>query len=165
MQAIRISLYILVLILSNYIVFYFGKTGLIITASLLIPFDFVIRCYFHEKWKGKKLIRNLGLLIFTASFITFITNQETLYISIASTIGFMTAQISAGITYQLLIKQRFLYKVNGSDLVGIIFDSLIFQFIAFGNIDLFISVSQILLKFFGGLFWYWIIFVKIKLIK
>lgn len=165
MQAIRISLYILVLILSNYIVFYFGQIGLIITASLLIPFDFVIRCYFHEKWKGKKLVRNLSLLIFVASTLTFLTNQETLNISIASMIGFITAQITAGITYQMLIKKDYLYKVNGSDLVGITFDSLIFQYIAFGAINPYISLSQIFLKFFGGLFWYWIIFVKIKLIK
>ena len=165
MQAIRISLYILVLILSNYIVFYFGQIGLLITASLLIPFDFVIRCYFHEKWKGKKLIRNLFILIFTASFLTFLLNKETLSISIASSCGFITAQIAAGITYQLLIKKRYLYKVNGSDLIGITFDSLIFQLIAFGIINPYISISQIFLKFFGGLFWYWIIFVKIKLIK
>lgn len=165
MQAIRISLYILVLILSNYIVFYFGQIGLIITASLLIPFDFVIRCYFHEKWKGKKLIRNLSLLIFVASTLTFLTNQETLNISLASMIGFISAQITAGITYQMLIKKNYLYKVNCSDLVGIMFDSLIFQYIAFGVINPYISISQIFFKFFGGLFWYWIIFVKIKLIK
>jgi uncharacterized PurR-regulated membrane protein YhhQ (DUF165 family) len=163
MQVVKISLYLLAFVLSNFIVLYFGAKGLIFTALFLIPFDFVMRCMFHETWKGKELILKLGALVFTASVLTFLINRDTLSIAIASSVGFISAQLFAGIFYQFFINRSYFIKVNGSDAVGILVDSLVFQLIAFSVILPEITVSQFILKIIGGLFWYWIIFVKLKL--
>lgn len=163
MQVVKISIYLLAFVLSNFIVLYFGANGLIFTALLLIPFDFVMRCLFHETWKGKKLVFKLGGLVILASVLTFFINQNALNIALGSSGGFIAAQVAAGLFYQLVIKKSYFIKVNGSDAIGILIDSIVFQFIAFGNIDIFIMSSQFVLKITGGLFWYWVIFVKLKL--
>lgn len=165
MQALKISVYLCAFILSNFLVLKLGSVGLIFTALFLIPFDFVMRCIFHETWKGFELITKMILLVIAAGFITYLINYETKQIAFASIIGFTGAQITAGMFYQLAIKKSYLIKVNGSDAVGILIDSALFQMVAFGLIDWKIFVSQFSLKILGGLFWYWIIFVKLKLQK
>ena len=163
MQALRISLYLLAFVFSNFIVLWFGNIGLIFTALFLIPFDFVIRCFFHESWKGFELIWKLGLLVLTASVITYILNRDTLNIAYASCFGYISAQLVAGIFYQIFINKSYFIKVNGSDAVGILIDSIIFQLVAFSFISVEITISQFLLKLTGGFFWYWVFFVKYKL--
>lgn len=166
MQARNIKLvavYLAAFVLANYLVLWFGGVGLLITASLLIPFDFVMRCVFHETWKGIGLILKFGAIVIAASILTYLINRETINIALASSGGFITAQIAAGIFYQLTIKKRFFIKVNGSDALGILVDSIVFQWIAFGEITFWITSSQFTLKLFGGFFWYWVIFVKYKL--
>lgn len=165
MLALKISLYLGAFVAANFIVLHFGSTGLIFTALFLIPFDFVMRCLFHEKWKGMELILKLGALVLTASLITFLINHEALNIAIGSACGFVVAQLFAGIFYQAFIKKSYFIKVNGSDAIGIIFDSIIFQIIAFQFIDFDITISQFALKIIGGFFWYWVFFVKFKIHK
>lgn len=163
MQVIKISVYLLAFIFANFIVLWFGAKGLIFTALFLIPFDFVMRCLFHETWKGKELILKLGSLVIAASLITFLINKSALNIALGSSFGFISAQIFAGIFYQFFIKKSYFIKVNGSDAIGILIDSLVFQLVAFHTIDLYVSAGQFILKIIGGLFWYWVIFVKLKI--
>lgn len=163
MQVVKISVYLFAFILSNFIVLWFGSNGLIITALFLIPFDFVMRCIFHETWKGIELILKLGALVTLASITSYLINSDTKNIALASSFGFITAQIFAGVFYQLNIKKSYFIKVNGSDSIGILADSIVFQLIAFSFIDISITLSQFTLKLIGGLFWYWIIFKKLKL--
>lgn len=165
MEAIKVSIYLAAFILSNFIVLWFGSTGLIFTALFLIPFDFVMRCLFHETWKGYKLIINLGLLVIASSWITLLINSKTINIAFGSMVGFLGAQIIAGIFYQIFIKRSYFLKVNGSDAFAILADSILFQLIAFNFISFKITAAQFFLKIVGGLFWYWIIFVKFKLYK
>lgn len=165
MQVIKISIYLVAFILANFIVLWFGRTGLIFTALFLIPFDFVMRCIFHETWKGKELILKLGALVLASSIATYLINSDTKTIAIGSALGFISAQIFAGIFYQLFIKKAYWIKVNGSDAVGILIDSIVFQLIAFGSINLFITLSQFSMKLLGGVFWYWLLFIKFKFHK
>jgi len=124
-----------------------------------------MRCVFHETYKGIKLFLYLSTLVVLASIITYLINQDNFSIALASCLGFAGAQLFASIFYQISINRSYFVKVNGSDLIGIVIDSIVFQLIAFGSINTTISISQIFMKFFGGLFWYWIIFKKFKLIK
>lgn len=163
MQVLKISLYLIAFVLSNFIILWFGPKGLIFTSLFLIPFDFIMRCMFHEQWKGKELILKLGALVFTSSLLTYLINRHSLNIALGSMFGFISAQIAAGIFYQLFIKKSYFVKVNGSDTIGIVFDSIIFQLVAFNLISLDIMISQVVLKFIGGLFWYWILFTKFKI--
>jgi uncharacterized PurR-regulated membrane protein YhhQ (DUF165 family) len=163
MQVAKISFYLLAFVLSNFVVLWFGANGLIFTAIFLIPFDFVMRCMFHEQWKGKELIMKLGALVIVSSSFTYFINSESKNIAIGSALGFIAAQIVAGIFYQLTIKKKTFIKVNGSDAIGILIDSVVFQLIAFSSINNYITLTQLCLKLIGGLFWYWIIFVKFKI--
>ncbi len=163
MQVVKISLYLLAFIIANFIVLWFGPTGLVFTALFIIPFDFVMRCIFHEQWKGVELILKLGALVVAASSITLLINYDAKNIAIGSACGFIVAQIFAGIFYQLTIKKTYLIKVNGSDAIGILADSIVFQYVAFSFIDCRITIAQFILKLVGGFFWYWLIFVKFKL--
>ena len=163
MQVIKISIYLLAFVFSNFIVLWFGSTGLIFTALFLIPFDFVMRCIFHETWKGIELILKMSSLVLVAGFLSYLINIETQKIAIASIVGFSVAQIFAGIFYQLTIKKSYFIKVNGSDAIGILIDSILFQMVAFSFINFSITTSQFVLKLTGGLFWYWVLFKKIKI--
>jgi len=165
MLVFKISFYLFAFVLSNFIILWFGSKGLVFTALFLIPFDFVMRCVFHEKWKGIELVLKLGSLVCVASILTFMINIDSKNIAIASAAGFISAQIIAGIFYQIAIKKSYFVKVNGSDAVGILLDSIVFQLIAFGIIVAEITAGQFILKIIGGLLWYWIIFVKVKLHK
>lgn len=163
MQVLKISAYLAALVLANFVVLWFGKTGLIFTAVFLIPFDFVMRAMFHETWKGAALVVKMGLLIVASALLTYLINIDTRAIAMASATGFMVAQVAAGVFYQFNLRRPYWFKVNGSDLVGIAFDSVLFQLVAFAVVDPIITASQIALKFIGGLLWYWVIFVKLQL--
>jgi len=163
MLGVKISIYLMAFILANYIVIWYGPTGLIFTALFLVPFDFVMRCVFHETMKGFKLFLFMAFLVSLASLVTYYINQDSMNIALGSVFGFSCAQLFAGIFYQFFIKKSYFIKVNGSDFIGIIVDSIVFQLVAFNSIDSGITISQILMKVLGGLFWYWIFFKVIKI--
>lgn len=152
--------YLLAFVLANLIVKHFGVYGLWFSSFLLIPFDFVARCIIHERYKGLNLIIVLGALTILASVITYLLNAP--YIAAASMCGFTAAQIGAGIFYQLNKKNKsWFFKVNISDLIAIVLDSFIFQLIAFNGLNLVVTGGQILIKFAGGLLWFYILFKKL----
>lgn len=161
-KTVFIVLFLAALTAANLIVKHFGPTGLWFSSALLIPFDFICRCIFHETWKGRRLIINLLLLTIASGIITFAINHEALNIALASFAGIVAVQIFAGIFYQTFKKKSFFIKVNLSDLVAIIVDSLVFQLVAFHVINLEITGGQMLIKIVGGLFWYFIIFKFLK---
>lgn len=160
-----ISLYLLSFISANLIVKHFGAYGLWFSSFLLIPFDFVCRCLLHEKWKGIKLILNLACLTIASGLITYLINFQAKNIALASVAGFSVAQLFAGIWYQFYKYKNanWFFKVNGSDLIGIIFDSVVFQLIAFSTLNPLITAGQVAIKFAGGLLWYYILFTRLKL--
>jgi uncharacterized PurR-regulated membrane protein YhhQ (DUF165 family) len=162
---IFIPVYLAAFVAANLLVKNYGAHGLWFSSFLLIPFDFVCRCIFHETWKGKKLIINLTALTLVSGLITFLINHEALNIALASFCGFIAAQIGAGIFYQKNKAKSWFYKVNVSDLIAICFDSIVFQLIAFHVINLNVTGGQIIIKFLGGLMWYFILFKWARLDK
>jgi uncharacterized PurR-regulated membrane protein YhhQ (DUF165 family) len=148
---------------ANLIVKHFGPTGLWISSALLIPFDFVTRCIIHERLKGYRLILTLFLLTVAAAAITVALNWNAINIAAASVLGFIAAQIGGGVFYQANKYRSFFFKVNISDLVCIVLDSVVFQVVAFSMFSAEITGMQILIKFLGGLVWYLILFRALKL--
>lgn len=150
---------------ANLIVKHFGAYGLWISSLLLIPLDFVCRCIIHEKLRGFKLLATLFILTMLAATITILINANAVQVALASICGFAAAQVTAGLFYQIALAQHKSYfvKVNLSDLVAIVFDSIMFQWVAFSVISPQVTGGQILIKFIGGLFWYWIFFKLIKI--
>lgn len=157
-MVIRIIVYVGAVVLANFLVLHYGQVGLLFSSLLLIPFDFVLRCYFHEQWKGVSLVWRLGLLVGAASLTTYLINHATKNIALGSASGFVVANIFAGLYYQAFIKKSNFVKVNGSDVVAIVVDSITFQLIAFGSINVMVMVGQMVIKALGGLMWYLILF-------
>lgn len=158
-----VFLYLTSIICANLLVKYLGAYGLWFSSFFLIPFDFVTRCLLHEKWKGLKLILRLFVITTIACALTYALNTDAKLIAIASITGFTSAQIAAGIFYQFNKDKSWFFKVNVSDLLAIIADSIVFQLVAFGHTDSLVTLGQIAIKFTGGLLWYYILFKKIKL--
>jgi queuosine precursor transporter len=156
-------IYLLSFVCANLLVKSVGAYGLWFSSFFLIPFDFVARCILHETWKGKKLIFNLFLLTLGSGIVTYIINRDALNIAFASISGFTVAQIAASIFYQSNKNKSWFFKVNIADLFAIITDSLTFQYIAFAVINPSITIGQVIVKFTGGLLWYYILFKKIKI--
>jgi len=145
---------------ANLIVKHFGQYGLWFSSALLIPFDFVARCVIHEKYKGYKLVLVLFALTLCAAAVTVAFNWNALNIAAASICGFAAAQLGAGAFYQGNIKRSLFIKVNISDLIAICLDSVIFQIVAFSSFNPTVTLGQIVIKFLGGLFWYFVLFRK-----
>ena len=102
------------------------------------------------------------LLTIISGIITFIINHEALNIALASFSGIVAVQVFAGIFYQMFMKKSYFFKVNLSDLVAIIVDSITFQLVAFNSVNFEVTGGQMLIKALGGLFWYYIIFKIFK---
>lgn len=157
-------LFLSAFVAANLIVKHFGAQGLLISSFLLIPFDFVCRCLIHEKLSGKRLFLTLSALTLAAAVITYIINRDALNIALGSIAGFTAAQIMAGYFYQQ-VKQSgsWFFKVNISDLIAIVFDSIAFQLVAFSVFSPLVMGGQVIIKFAGGLLWFFIIFKWLKL--
>jgi len=158
-----IFLYLSSIVCANLLVKYLGAYGLWFSSFFLIPFDFVTRCLLHEKWNGLKLILRLFAITSIACGLTYALNVDAKLIAFASISGFTSAQLVAGIFYQFSKKKSWFFKVNMSDLVAIIADSIVFQIVAFGHEDWTVTSGQVAIKFTGGLLWYYILFKKFKL--
>lgn len=159
---IIIPMFLVAFVAANLIVKHFGIYGLWFSSFLLIPFDFIARCIIHERYRGTYLVLVLFALTMCAAAITIIINSNAVNIALASVCGFAAAQLMAGTFYQSAIKQTYFIKVNLSDLIAIVFDSIVFQVVAFSVFKIDVTAGQIVIKFIGGLFWYFIIFVYVK---
>lgn len=157
-----IFFYFLALVLANITVKELGHKGILIASFFLIPFDFICRCIFHETWKGLKLVKNLILITIVSSLVTILLNKEAFSIALASVLSIISVQIFAGVVYQYLKKKSYFLKVNLSDLCAVVVDSFVFQLVAFSFFDYKITLFQILIKFLGGIMWYFIIFKFLK---
>lgn len=145
---------------ANLIVKHFGPTGLWISSFALIPFDFIGRCVLQERLGKRKLFVALLCLVLGAALCTGLINWEARRIALGSLAGFTVAQAAATLFYQWR-KQKgdsYFIKVNISDLLAICFDSFVFQLVAFSVISWQITGGQIVIKFVGGLLWYFILF-------
>ncbi len=160
---IVLTFYLISFVCANLLVKHLGPPGLLFSSFFLIPFDFIARCLIHETYKGAKLFFIILTLTLTAACLTVLINHEAKNIALGSVAGFTAAQIAAGIFYQANKSKKLFFKVNLSDLVAITFDSILFQAVAFAVIEPRVTVGQIIIKFAGGLLWYYIIFVKLKL--
>lgn len=161
---IMVFLFLAAFVAANLIVKHYGAPGLLIASFVLIPFDFVCRCLIHEKLSGKRLVLLLSGLTVAAAGITMLINRDATRVALGSIAGFTAAQFFAGAFYQNVKREgSWFLKVNISDLIAIVFDSIAFQLVAFATVNPLVMVGQMCIKFAGGLLWYFIIFKWTKI--
>lgn len=162
-KSILILAYVAAIVLANLLVHRMGPVGLWVSSFTLIPFDFVLRSYFHETWTGKTLWLRLGGLIGLSALVTYLANPQAENIALASACGFVVAGVAASFFYQWTIHRTSMIKVNGSDVVAVLVDSVVFQLIAFGTFSVAITGGQFAAKALGGLFFWWLLFDRLKI--
>jgi hypothetical protein len=158
---IYVFIYLAAIVLANFIVLWFGPAATIVNAFLLIGLDLTLRDKLHERWHGKNLWTKMLLLILAGSVITFLLNQDTYRIALASVVAFSGAAIIDTFVYSLLFKKKFMVKANGSNIFAALTDSALFPTIAFASFMPGIILGQFFAKILGGFIWSYII-VKLR---
>lgn len=148
-----IVLYLLAAVLANLSVAIFGPSSTIVNAFLFIGLDLTSRDKLHDAWGGKWLWPKMFALIAAGSFISWLLNKDAAQIAIASLVAFGCAGVVDALTYQVLHKQPWMIKTNGSNLFSAAADSLIFPTVAFGSFMPLIVLGQFAAKVAGGFVW------------
>jgi len=156
------AMYLGSVILANLTIARFGPSAAIAVAFLFIGLDLTSRDKLHEAWHNNGLVWKMGLLIATGSLISWLLNRNAGQIALASFIAFACAAVVDTIVYQILRKQKYMVKVNGSNVFSAAVDSLVFPTIAFGGFLPWITLGQFAAKVFGGLIWAFILKRKHK---
>lgn len=148
-----IIIYLGAIVTADLLVTHFGQRALVVTGLFIIPLDLFSRDLLHDFWKGKFLGIKMFLLVCTGSLLSFFINSNSKMVAIASACSFAIVGVVSFIIYQALIERNRAFKMNVTNSIGAVVDSLLFPWIAFGAIDFKISAVQSILKIIGGLFW------------
>jgi len=152
-EKLIISGYLVAAVAANITVQYFGPVAMPFIAFVMIGLDLTSRDYLHEAWQGKHLGWKMLALIGVGSVLTYIVNQEAKRVAWASFIAFASAGLTDVVIYALLKGKARQLKVNGSNVVSALVDSVVFPAVAFGIFNIKIISVQYAAKVGGG--WVW----------
>ncbi|TCP59153.1 hypothetical protein EV586_101369 [Tumebacillus sp. BK434] len=148
-----VLLYLAAVVAANLSVAYFGPSSTIINAFLFIGLDITTRDALHERWQGRRLWLNMGLLVLVGSIISYLFNRDAAQIAIASFAAFALSNIADTVVYHLLRRYPKFVKINGSNVASAAVDSITFPTIAFGVFIPWVVAGQFLAKVLGGYVW------------
>jgi queuosine precursor transporter len=145
-----VILYLIAIVAANLSSYLWGPGASVVNAFLFIGFDLVSRDALHEKWRGSKLLLKMTTLILAGSVLSWVIVSGAGTIATASAVSFFVAGFVDFGTYHLLGKKSYLVKINGSNALSALVDSIVFPTLAFGSFMLPIILGQFLAKTFGG---------------
>jgi len=148
-----VIVFLAAIVIANLSVAAFGQAALPVTAFVLIPFDLVTRDLLHERWKHNHLWLRMFALIAGGSVLSYLCSPASLHVAVASTAAFSLAGIANALVYHLFRHHNRMFKMNISNAVAALMDSIVFPMIAFASVDYWLSATQAGSKFIGGLFW------------
>lgn len=151
--AFACSLFIAAIVAANFSVATFGPLVTPINAFLLIGLDLSLRDSLHDKWAGDNLVMRMGLLILTASAISYALNPATGIIALASCMAFGASSMADAAAYHAVRRSPFMVRANVSNTFGAAVDSVLFPTIAFGVLMPEIVLMQFAAKIAGGAIW------------
>jgi hypothetical protein len=152
-----VFLYLTAIIVANLLVSRFSPSVSVLNAFLFIGLDLSTRDRLHEQWQRQALWpRMLGLIV-TGGLLSLLLGGSG-RIALASCLAFILAGIADTASYRLLHRQPRLWRVNGSNLVAAMVDSLSFPLVAFGWPLLWsVVLGQFIAKVAGGALWAWVL--------
>lgn len=146
--------YLGAIVAANLLVAHFGQEALLVTATVLIPFDLTARDVLHERWsEAGKLRLRMALLVLSGSAITAAMNIGAARVAIASAVAFAVAATVDAVVYSAAANRSRMFRMNASNAASATLDSVVFPLIAFGAIEPALSASQAMLKVAGGAAW------------
>lgn len=152
-QIFLVAAYLASVVIANLVITELGPNATLITAFLFIGLDLTSRDALHEAWRRKRLVRKMTILILAGSLFSFALNRNSGPIALASFVAFAAAGVTDAVCYHLLREKIWLIKVNGSNVVSALVDSLIFPTLAFSAFLPGIVAGQFLAKVAGGFVW------------
>lgn len=161
MIAVLVLGYLAAIVVANLTTAHWGADWSILNAFLLVGLVLTTRDRLNDAW-GANRVRNMAALILAGSGISYLAaitltpsstpHELVAKIALASCVAFAASESLDWITYRALRARPWLERATSSNVVGAIFDSVIFVSIAFG-FDLYIVVAQIGAKVAGGYLW------------
>lgn len=152
-QIVLVGLFIGSLVVANLLVATFGPGALPYTAFFMIGLDLTVRDSLHEQWHGRRLVRNMAIMIAAGAVIAFLMNRSSLWVGTASFAAFASAGLVDLAVYSLLFYRPWLVKVNVSNAAAALTDSLVFTLVAFHTFMPGLVATQWLIKLAGGALW------------
>jgi len=149
MSAILVAIYVGAMVTANLLVWWLGPWFSPINAFLLIGLDLTLRDVLHERFTRWQLAG----IIMVGGVITYVLNPGAIHIAIASATAFTVAAIADWAVYAALRDRAWMFRANGSNIVGAAVDSIIFPTLAFGVFMPTIIALQFAAKFGGGFVW------------
>lgn len=148
-----VALYLAAIVAANLIVTAYGPSVSVVTAFVFVAFDLTARDHLHDRWRGRRLWPRMALLIAAGSALAFVANPASAQIGLASCLAFAAASVADAMVYASLERSSWLVRVNGSNVVSSLVDSIVFPTIAFGAFLPAIVVGQAVAKIAGGALW------------
>jgi uncharacterized PurR-regulated membrane protein YhhQ (DUF165 family) len=150
---VYVFLYLITIVAANLSVAYFGPLSTIVNAFLFVGLDLTLRDALHEQWENRNLWLKMGALLVAGSALSWFLNRDAGRIALASMAAFAAAGVADAILFQVLHHRSRFQRVNGSNLLSSLVDSLVFPTIAFGALMPTIVVGQFAAKLLGGFIW------------
>lgn len=151
-----VFLYLSAIVIANWVISTFGPDWSIVTAFSFIGLNITVRDYLHEVWRGKQLKRNMALLITAGAIASILFNAG--WIALASLLAFVPNETLDTYIYHRLDKIPHLARVNLSNVVSSIIDSVLF--LSFAALFVWgwpppieVIIWQSLVKILGGGVW------------
>jgi uncharacterized membrane protein len=152
-NAAMVGLYLAAIVAANLLVTRFGARAVYLVAFALIGLDLTLRDRLHEAWRRERLVAKMGVLIASGSAISWLLNRGSARVALASCLAFAAAATADAVTFHLLGSRQYLVRVNGSNVLGALADSVVFPTLAFGSFALAVTGGQFLSKVAGGFLW------------
>lgn len=149
---IAVAVYAAAMIGANLIVAALGPWVSPINSFFLIGLDLTLRDWLHVRLSRSHMLA----IIAVTGALTFVLNPAAGMVAVASSVAFTAAAVADYVTFARL-RGSWLYRSNGSNVVGAGVDSLLFPTIAFGALLPHIVLLQFAAKVTGGAVWAWIL--------
>lgn len=125
-----------------------------------IGLDLTARDRLHQRWIHVGLWWKMALLIATGSLITVFLNRDAGQIASASFVAFACAGITDTLVFHAMRKRSSRDRVFWSNALAAAVDSIVFPTLAFGDLNVSITVSLFIAKVVGGYLWFLILYRK-----
>jgi len=158
-----IGMYLAAIVIANLTVAWFGPSVVIVNAFVLIALDLTARDRLHELWHGAHLRRNMVLLIAAGSILSAALDYAALPVALASFCAFALSETADTLVYARLAARGWYWRVNGSNAVSALIDSVVFLSLlaTFGGLPWSLvpalAMGQWLAKTIGGAAWAWVL--------
>lgn len=149
-----VTLYLALIVAANltvtWLVPIYGVWVTVPTAFLFIGGDFTLRDGLTDAWRHRGLTWKMGLLILAGSGLSYALNRDSAKIAVASAVAWGAAAVVDWLCYLWLYDRRWMVRTNGSNVPSSLVDSFVFPTLAFGAVNLPLTLAQFGAKLAGG---------------